>query len=148
MKRYRFLFDRDASKAASLFPARRTRTIGDVGLPEKAKDSAIVEQAWEMEARIITSDGDDFLREVRRFLRSTKRNDCHDLFGLVILPNKYEIQKRPLDQLGSQLRFRGKRIVWDDVWRRNLCVRVKALGPPEVAQLPRCFYCEKRAAKK
>jgi hypothetical protein len=62
-----------------------------------AKDSAILEQAWEMEAIIITFNGDDFLREVRRFLRSTsKRNDCHDLFGLVTLPNKFEIQKRTL----------------------------------------------------
>jgi hypothetical protein len=82
-----------------MFPARRTRTVADVGLPENATDAAIVEKAWKPEAIIVTANGDDFLREVRRFLRSTKRKDCHDLFGLVILPNKYEIQKRTLNEL-------------------------------------------------
>ena len=143
MKPYRFLLDRDVSKVDSLFPARRTRTVANVGLPENAKDAAIVEKAWELETIIVTSDGDDFLRETRKFLRSTKRKDCHDLFGLVILPNKYEIQKRTLDEVGSRLRFRNRRISWDEVWQENLCVRVKATGNPEVTQLPRCFYCNK-----
>jgi hypothetical protein len=146
MKPYRFLLDRDVSKAASLFPARRTRTIAEVGLAENTKDAAVVERAWELEATIVTANGDDFLREARKFLRSTKRNDCHDLFGLVILPNKYEIQKRTLDELGSRLRFRNSRISWDEVWRQNLCVRVKTTGNPEVTQLPRCFYCQKASA--
>lgn len=143
VKPYRFLLDRDVSKAASLFPARRTRTIADVGLPENAKDAAIVEKAWNLEAIIVTANGDDFLREARKFLRSTKRRDCHDLFGLVILPNKHEIQKRTLEELASRLIFRGKKIGWDEVWRQNLCVRVKTIGTPEITQLPRCFYCQK-----
>ena len=143
MKPYRFLLDRDVSKVVSLFPARRTRTIADVGLPEAAKDAAIVQKAWELEAIIVTSNGDDFLREVRKFLRSTKKKDCHDLFGLVILPNKYEIQKRTMDELGSHLNFDGRKISWDEVWRQNLCVRVKTMGNPEITQLPRCFYCQK-----
>lgn len=45
MKPYRFLLDRDVSKAVSLFPARRTRTVAEVGLAENAKDAAIVEKA-------------------------------------------------------------------------------------------------------
>lgn len=143
MKPFRFLLDRDVSKAASLFPARRTRTVADVGLPENANDAAVVEKAWDLEAMIVTSNGDDFLREARTFLRLTKRKDCHDLFGLVILPNKYEIQKRTLEQLASRLIFRGKKISWDEVWQQNLCVRVKTIGAPEIAQLPRCFYCQK-----
>ena len=120
VKPYRFLLDRDVSKAASLFPARRTRTVADVGLPENTKDAAIVEKAWELEAIIVTANGDDFLREARKFLRSTKRKDCHDLFGLVILPNNYETQKRSLYELSSRLSFRKKRIGWDEVWRQNL----------------------------
>jgi hypothetical protein len=130
VKPYRFLLDRDVSKAASLFPARRTRTIAEVGLAGNAKDAAVVEKAWELEAIIVTANGDDFLREARKFLRSTKRKDCHDLFGLVILPNKYEIQKRTLDEIGLRLRFRNSRISWDEVWRQNLCVRVKTTGNP------------------
>ncbi len=143
MKPYKFLLDRDVSKAAYLFPRRRARTVADVGLSETAKDAAIVEKAWELEATIVTSNGDDFLREVRKFLRRTKRKDCHDLFGLVILPNKFEIQRRTLAELGSRLRFNGKKITWDDIWQNNLCVRVVAVGNPEITQLPRCFYCQK-----
>jgi hypothetical protein len=143
MKPYRFLLDRDVSKAASLFPKRRARTVADVGLLETAKDATIVEKASELEATIVTSNGDDFLREVRKFLKETKRKDCHDLFGLVILPNKFEIQKRTLGDLAARLRFRGRKITWDDVRRQNLCVRVKAAGHPEITQLPRCFYCQK-----
>lgn len=143
MKPYKFILDRDVSKAESLFPARRTRTVASVGLPENANDAAVVERAWDLEAIIVTSNGDDFLRETRKFLRSTKRRDCHDLFGLVILPNKYEIQKRTLEEVASRLVFRGKKIGWDEVWRQNLCVRVKTTGNPEITQLPRCFYCQK-----
>jgi hypothetical protein len=143
MKPYRFLLDRDVSKAASLFPKRRACTVADVGLSETAKDAAIVEKAWELEATIVTSNGDDFLMEVRKFLRQTKRKDCHDLFGLIILPNKFETQRRMLAKLGSRLLFDGRKITWDDVWRKNLCVRVVTVGKPEITQLPRCFYCQK-----
>jgi hypothetical protein len=143
LKSPRFLLDRDVSKAASLFPARRTRTVADAGLPENANHAAVVEKAWDLEAMIVTSNGDDFLHEARTFLRLTNRKDCHDLFGLVILPNKYEIQKRTLEQLASRLIFRGKKIGWDEVWQQNLCVRVKTIDAPEITQLPRCFYCQK-----
>jgi hypothetical protein len=148
VRRFRFLLDRDVSKAFSLFPRRRAQTIADAGLSETAEDAAIVEKAWELEAIIVTSNGDDFFREMRRFSQQTKRKDCHDLFGLVVLPNKFEIQKRILGDLASRLRFKGKQITWDDVWRKNLCVRGKATGNPEIAQLPRCFYCQRRLLKR
>lgn len=148
MKPYRFLLDRDVSKTVALFPSGRTRTVLDAGLHERATDASIVEKAWELEAIIVTSNGDDFLREVRKFLRLTKKKDCHDLFGLVILPSKFEIQKRTLAEIASRLRFGGKKISWDDVWRKSLCVRVKASGNPEITQLPRCFYCQKASRAK
>ena len=137
------LLDRDVSKAVALFPARRAQTIADVGLSKNAKDGVIVKKAWELEAIVVTANGTDFVREVQKFLGQTKRKDCHDLFGLVILPNKFEIQKRTLSDLSARLRFSGRKITWYDVWRKNLCVRVKATGNPEVTQLPRCFYCHK-----
>jgi hypothetical protein len=143
MKRYKFLLDRDVSKTVSLFPAQRARTISDVGLPDNATDAAIVEKAWKLEATIVTANGDDFLEEVRKFLQQTKKKDCHDLFGLVILPSKFETQKRVLNQLRSRLRFDGKQIGWYDVWSNSLCVRVRTVGNPEVKKLPRCFYCQK-----
>jgi hypothetical protein len=143
MNRYKFLLDRDVSKAISLFPAQRARTVSDVGLPDNAPDAAIVKKARELEATIVTANGDDFLEEMRYFSQQTKKKDCHDLFGLVVLPSKFETQKSTLSQLGSRLRFGGKKIGWHDVWRKNLCVRVKTAGPPEIRKLPRCFYCQK-----
>jgi hypothetical protein len=74
--------------------------------------------------------------ETRKFLRQTKRKDCHDLFGLVVLPNKFETQRRMLSDLGKRLRFGGRQITWDEVWRKNRCVRVKTVGDPEIMQLP------------
>lgn len=141
MKPYSFLLDRDVSKAVSMFPPKRTRTAASVGLQENAPDSSIVEKAWELESIIVTANGDDFVREVKKFSLSTKRKDCHDLFGLVILPSKFEIQKRTLRDIASRLRFKGKQVTWDDVWRNNLCVRVKSDGDPDLSELPRCFYC-------
>jgi hypothetical protein len=75
----------DVSKAASLFPARRTRTVAEVGLPETAKDAAIVEKAWELEAIIVTANGDSLRsRQGSRFrlqqsfgLRTRWLRNCH-----------------------------------------------------------------------
>ncbi len=39
--KYGFLFDRDSSKAASLLPVRRGRTIAKAGLPDDATDDEI-----------------------------------------------------------------------------------------------------------
>jgi len=134
MRPYKFLLDRDVSKAVALFPAR---------LAQDAKDRVIVKKAWDLRAILVTANGDDFVREVRAFLGQTKRKDCHDLFGLVVLPNKFEIQKRTLSDLAARLRLGGRKITWHDVWTENLCVRVKATGNPEITLLPRCSYCRK-----
>jgi hypothetical protein len=51
---YRFLFDRDAAKAASLFPAGRVVTFENVGLPENARDSAVVRVACDRKCIVVT----------------------------------------------------------------------------------------------
>ncbi len=71
--RYGFLMDRDVSKAAEFFPPKRTRTIAEVGLAENASDKEIVVKAWELELTIVTSNGDDFLRELENFSAQTKK---------------------------------------------------------------------------
>jgi hypothetical protein len=53
--KYGFLFDRDVSKAASFFPAKRVRTIEQVGLPENATDSEIVRKASDLGLIIVTA---------------------------------------------------------------------------------------------
>jgi hypothetical protein len=145
---YNFLFDRDVSKAVLLLSKKRSRTVSDVRLPDNATDASVVAKAWELDATIVTANGDDFLREMSAFSRQTKKSECHDLFGLVILPSGFEIQKRVLPRLDDRLRFKGKAISWKEVQRQNLCVRVKADGGfPTITQLPQCFYCEKLDGK-
>ena len=81
MANYRFLLDRDVSKTASLFPKHRRLALADVGLAETASDRKIVEEACYRKCIIVTANGDDFLREIERFLKQTKMKDCHDLGG-------------------------------------------------------------------
>jgi hypothetical protein len=140
---YGFLLDRDVSKAASLFPRKRTKTLIDVGLSEKAKDSEIVREAWERELTIVTGNGDDFIQEINAFQDRTTRADCHELFGLVVLPNGYEHQRRLLQGLEDKLRLGSEKLTWTDVAQKNCLVRVKKNGKPEVKLFKRCFYCQK-----
>jgi hypothetical protein len=100
-----FLLDRDVSKAASLFPANITRTIMQVGLPDNASDAAIVRKAWQLRRTIVTGNGDHFIKEILKFQKQTKQVDCHEMFGLVVLPNGYETQKRLLQMIGTRLRL-------------------------------------------
>jgi hypothetical protein len=138
-----FLLDRDVSKAVSLFPAKITRTIAQVGLPDNASDAAIIKKAWQLRRTIVTGNGDDFVKEMLKFQRRTKQADCHEMFGLVVLPNGYENQKRLLQMIGTRLRLGTKKLTWADVAEKNYYVRVKKGGDIEVKRFPRCFYCQK-----
>jgi hypothetical protein len=141
--RYGFLIDRDVVKAVSLFPSKRTSTTLEMGLPENASDAEIVKLACERQRIIVTANGDDFIREIRRYLKTTEKKECHDLSGLVILPNRYECQRRVLDGIGNRLYFDGKKITWNDVWKNNYCVRILRYGKVVISELPKCFYCQK-----
>jgi hypothetical protein len=72
MKPYKFLLDRDVSKALSLFPRRRARTIAQAKLKSNASDAQIVERAHELACTIVTANGDDFYREMFKFQKTTK----------------------------------------------------------------------------
>lgn len=145
MLSYGFLLDRDVSKAASLFPKKRTKTIADIGLPQNAADTEIVKAAWERQLTIVTGNGDDFVRAITRFLAQTKKasDGCHEVFGLVVLPNGYERQRRILQNVEKTLRLGKEALTWTDVAYRNCYVRVKRTGGTEVKRFPRCFYCQK-----
>ena len=146
MNGYRFLFDRDAEKARVLFPNSRVLTLADVGLPENARDSEIVRIACNRQCIIVTCNGDDFVKEFNSYLEQTKRSDCHDMFGLVILPNGFEIQKRVVPKLKDKLRMDGARISWRDVWEKDCCVKVSKGGSVAVSRFSRCHYCKKRGS--
>jgi len=141
--RHGFLLDRDVSKVASLFPKKRTKTLADAGISERATDPQIVRYAWEMGLTIVTGNGEDFVKEFHQFLARTMQADCHEMFGLVVLPNGYERQKRLLQNIEARLKFGNETITWADVAHRNLYVRVKRTGGTEVRRFPRCSYCLK-----
>ena len=143
---YGFLLDRDVSKAASLFPKKRTKTIADIGLPPDAPDSEIIKEAWERSLTIVTGNGDDFVKEIQKFLAQTKRDECHEMYGLLVLPNGYERQKRLLQNIEGRLKLGKEKLRWADVADRNCCVKVTRLGAAEVRRFPRCFFCQKRHA--
>jgi len=144
---YGFLLDRDVSKAASLFPRKRTKTIAGIGLSEKAFDLTIIREAWERKLTIVTGNGDDFVKEIQKFLSQTKRAECHEMYGLVVLPNGYERQKRLLRDIEGRLRLGSEKITWTDVASHNCYVRVKRTGGLEVRRFPRCLYCQKNELK-
>src|ERR1700678_3780412 len=123
-----FLLDRDVSKTASLFPKKRTKTLADIGLPESAADSIIVREAWERGLTIVTGNGDDFVKHIQKFLSQTKRAECHEMFGLVLLPNGYKVKKRLLRDVETKLRLGQEKITWADVANRNCYVLVKRKG--------------------
>src|ERR1700688_1332425 len=112
---YGVLLDRDVSKAASLFPRKRTQTIADVGLPQDATDAEIVRAAWERELTIVTGNGDDFTREIQKFLAQTRRNECHEMRGLVVLPSGYERQRRLLQDIERTLKLGNQKLTWAGV---------------------------------
>lgn len=136
-------------KAASLFPRKRTKTLADVGLPQNASDAQIVREAWNRQLTIVTGNGDDFVKEINRFLAQTKKasDGCHEVCGLVVLPNGYERQRRLLQNVEATLRLDNKKLSWAQVADQNCYVRVKRSGGTELKRFPRCFYCLKNEMK-
>lgn len=92
----------------------------------------------------MTGNGDDFVREINAFQSRTTRAVCHELYGLVVLSNRYERQKRLLQGLEDKLRLGSERLTWTDVAQKNCFVRVKNSGKPEVRRFKQCFYCQKQ----
>jgi hypothetical protein len=143
MRDYRFLFDSDSQGAAQFFPRRRVVTYKRAKLAFSAPDAEVVATAHEMRCIIVTANGLHFEQEARRFLQKTQKKSCHDLYGLIVIPNDGPTQSRVLPRVSEKLRMDGKRITWDDVWWENYLVRVHATGDVDVRALGRCFYCRK-----
>src|SRR5262249_1920141 len=131
-------------KAVEFYPKRRVLTLAQAGLKPQSTDREIVEIASDRRWIIVTANGDDFIKEIKRYLRQTTKLHCHDLFGLVVIPNEYEIQKRILPRLEERLVFGGKHLSWKDVWDLDCCVRVTKSRAVQVTRFDRCFYCKKQ----
>lgn len=143
MQPYCFLIDRSAAKAGTLFPQSRVQTLNSLDIAEDASDEEIVRKAWLHRCTIVTANGDDFVTEICKFQKKQMRKLCHELNGLIIVPNEFEVQRQIIKSAHKKLRFGGKPIGWPDVWSDNLCVRLTKGRAPIVTRFPRCFYCEK-----
>lgn len=143
MTTYRFIFDNDCRRASRFFPHRRIVTLEQAGLNEKSRDRESVEAAADHRWIIVTANGDHFVTEIRRYLRQSTRVVCHDLSGLVIIPNDHQLQERALPRLEERLHLNGNHIAWKDVWELDCCVRVSQNGKAQISRFDRCFYCKK-----
>ncbi len=143
MTDYRFIFDNNCEKAAEFFPKRRVITLKRVRLSPNTSDREIVEVASDRKWIIVTSNGDDFIAEINRYLGQTMKLKCHDLFGLVILPSAFEAQRNAMHKVEQRLVFNGRHLRWKDVWELDCCVRVTRTGAVQVTRFDRCFYCKK-----
>jgi Domain of unknown function (DUF5615) len=146
MADYKFLFDNNCEKAAGLFPGRRVVTLKQAGLKPNVTDTKIVEAACHNKWIIVTANGDDFISEIKKYLRQTKKKDCHDLSGLVILPSDHEAQRLSVRNVERRLMLNKKHIRWKDVWELDCCVRIMR-ATVRVTRFERCFYCKKREQK-
>jgi hypothetical protein len=143
MRGHRFFLDNDVQGAARFFPERRFVSYKQAKLDSSAPDEDVIARSRGLECIIVTANGVDYEQKSRRFLRQTQKKDCHDLFGLVVIPNDGVAQARVLPGLDKRLRFNGKRITWNDVWQENYLVRVHSTGQVDVEALGRCFYCQR-----
>ena len=138
---YRFLLDESVRHLKGCFPRHRAITTTEAGLRPNASDAEVVKKAWDLQYIIVTANGDDFVREIRRFQRQMMRANCRDLRGLVVVPDGSLTQTRALRQIARSLRFGGRPIGWEQVNEWNLYVRVQRSSSPEIRRFPRCRYC-------
>jgi hypothetical protein len=148
MRGHRFFLDNDIQGAARFFPERRLVSYKQAKLDPSAPDEDVIARSAGLECIIVTANGVDYEQKSRRFLRQTRKKDCHDLCGLVVIPNSGAAQTRVLPGLARRLRFKDKRITWDEVWNENYLVRVHANGIVDVQELGRCFYCQKNMERR
>ena len=152
-KSYNFLLDRNVEHLAPLFPKKRVKTASQVRLAPAAPDKDIVEKAWLRQSIIVTADSKDFQPAMEKFQRHKGGRWCSCLFGLIVLPNIHETQKRllknRLSDLEAQLpRVGGKQTTWRRVHLLNYKVRVKKSGSPQVTELGLCPICTKDTEEK
>src|SRR6266436_5468363 len=147
MPPYRFLLDRDVQAVADALPASRVVTLAKVGLPATASDDAIIDKACMHRCIIVTANGGDFVPKAVAYIRQSSRRSqgrCHDLSGLVVLPNGLETQRRLLRKAPQRMRDPdGRPVTWLDVWARSYHVKLNR-GGHAVRPLPRCRVCESR----
>jgi hypothetical protein len=86
-----FLLDADAVATQSFFDKVVTATAHD--------DNDIVEEAWNGDRTIVTSNGHDFVRHIRDFQNPPNNQRCRDLWGLLVIPNAQLDREKGLESI-------------------------------------------------
>lgn len=116
---------------------------GEAARP-RALDSQNVVRAYNDELTVVTNNANDYLWEFNKFQRKLQRNECHELVGLVIVPNK-QFEAEPFwNSIKRGVVHAGRKVTWREVRDYNLVV-----GPPDehgrarLRRFEQCFYCKK-----
>lgn len=136
-----FLLDKDSHHLAAVIGGI---TYAQADVPEQHEDLQIVEKAWDLERTIVTCNQSDYVRDIYKFQRKQQESICHDLYGLLIVPNP----RLETERLWAKIRHGiqvtgGPNLSWNEVNDHNLYVRVTKSGRPEIRRFPICHYCVK-----
>jgi hypothetical protein len=130
-----FLIDKDAESVIPLIGGRRTR---------HQHDAETVEEAWRGSHTIVTSNGDDFIREIITFQRRENNRDCRDVWGLLIVPNKAFVRERVLPPLMRDgLDTPMGPLLWPAIGLLNFCLTIRSDGSLTRRRFARCSFCER-----
>jgi predicted nuclease of predicted toxin-antitoxin system len=144
---YGFLLDENLMHLKFRFPKGRALTVTDLGF-NGADDDKVVEIA-KLERRIIvTNNSRDYRSAMAKFATAWGKEQCSDLYGLVLLPNRQHEQELlfPLHKIEETLRIKlpnkpQRRVRWFDVAGENLLVQISKDRRARVEALPRCPRC-------
>jgi len=120
------------------FPRGAATTSTECGLKNDADDMDVIGLAFERKALLVTAD-----RESAHKCRTYQDRRQRCMFGLLILPQGIEVQRRLLAELSGgrkKLLHRqyDRQVNWMDVHDDNLAVVVHMNGNPAVTDLCNC----------
>lgn len=136
-----FVLDANLSDSLILlfFTNRRSEavTAKSAGLRKDADDLEVIDLAFRTRAILVTTD-QYFANKCKQF---QLQHGC--MFGLIILPDGIEKQRRILDHIRRKkkvLRFHklSRALSWADIKDFNFLVRARELGHPHVLELCNC----------
>jgi hypothetical protein len=130
------LIDHDVSHARKWFGGR---------VADAVPDREVVEEAWDGENTIVTANGAHFVKHMLAHQRThTHGLRCHDMSGLVVVPNQEFRAENAIAALRKRrgVRFGNTVITMRDVAMYNLYVKIHANGSTTVKRFPLCQYRE------
>lgn len=130
------LIDHDVSHSQKWFGGRVADAVPD---PE------VVEEAWDGEDTIVTANGGHFVKYMLAHQRvHTHGLHCHDMSGLVVIPNKEFRAENAIAAMRKRggMRLGNIAITMDDVAQYNLYVKIQADGSTTIKRFPLCQYRE------